>query len=110
MLKTKQMTKITFPVIPDEVLIDLRISGTFYKALSQTLLAYTQSLTDQEFTEIRQKLKDNGDATDLKQLTVMLLTSLVFSLEKSAEEQKLTKIVETEIPDEPTETNNISES
>jgi hypothetical protein len=104
------MAKLTFPVSPDDILIELKVSGTFYKALSQTLLGYTQSLTDAEYIEIRQKIKDNKQASDLKQLTIMLLTSLVFSLEKSAEEQKLTKIVETEIPDDPNETKSTSES
>lgn len=110
MLKIKQMAKLTFPIIPNDILIDVKISGTFYRALSQTLLGYTQSLTDKEYVDVKLKIKNNSQASDIKELTIMLLTSLVFSIEKSAEEQKLTKMFETEIPDDPNETKSTSES
>lgn len=95
------MAKTKFPSIPDDAIIDLKISGTFYRSLAQLLLGLSQELKPEEYQAVVEKLKNKGQAADIKELNIMLVTALVFSIELSAEEQKLTKEIEVDIPDEP---------
>lgn len=95
------MAKTKFPSIPDEAIVDLKISGTFYRSLAQLLLGLSQELKPEEYQAIVEKLKNKQPANDIKELNIMVITALVFSIELSAEEQKVTTEIEVDIPDEP---------
>jgi len=95
------MAKIKYPSIPDEAIVDLKIIGTFYRSLAQLLLGLSQELKPNEYQAIIEKLKNKEPATDIKELNIMLVTALVFSIELAAEEQKVTTEIEVDIPDEP---------
>lgn len=94
------MAKITYPTIPEDVLIDLKVSGSFYQALSQLILALTQELSNEEYAACLDKIKTKEPASNAKELNILLMVSLLFSLEQGAKDQGLNKDVEIEIPDE----------
>jgi hypothetical protein len=93
--------KTKYPSIPDEAIVDLKVAGTFYRSLAQLLLGLSQDLKPEEYQAIVEKLKNKESAADIKELNIMLITALVFSIELAAEEQKVTKEIEIDIPDEP---------
>lgn len=95
------MAKIKYPSIPDEAIVELKIVGSFYRSLAQLLLGLSQELKPNEYQTIIEKLKNKQPATDIKELNIMLITSIVFSIEMAAEEQKVTTQIEVDMPDEP---------
>lgn len=95
------MAKVKYPTIPEDVVINLEVSGGFYKDLSALLLSLSKELKQEEYASCVEKLKTGKPADNLKEANVMLITALVFTLEHSAKEQGLTKEIEIEVPDEP---------
>ena len=95
------MAKIKYPTIPEDVVMNLKISGKFYKELGTVLLELTKELKENEYTQCIEKIKTNTPAENIKEANIMLITALVFSMEYAAKEQGLTKEVEIETPDEP---------
>lgn len=93
--------KVKYPSLPDDAIVNLRIVGTFYKALAQLVLALAQELTPDEYKKIVEKLKNMEPAANTKELNVMLVTALVIAIEQSAKEQDVLKEMEVDMPDEP---------
>lgn len=96
------MAKVKYPTIPEDVVINLKISGGFYRDLGALLLSLSKELTQEEYAQCIAKLKTGKQADNLKEANIMLVTALVFSIEHTAKEQGLTKEVEVDVPDEPT--------
>jgi hypothetical protein len=94
------MAKVKYPTIPEDVVINLEVSGGFYKDLSALLLSLSKELKQEEYASCVEKLKTGKPADNLKEANVMLITALVFTLEYTAKEQGLTKEIEVEVPDE----------
>lgn len=94
------MEKIKYDTIPFDALIDIQISGTFYKKLVNLLTALGESVSPEEFKSALEKLKTDEPVKNLFELNVHLLISIIYELEKKAVEQKKTK--EVEIDAEPT--------
>ena len=95
------MAKVKYPTIPEDVVIDLKISGGFYKDLGALLLSLSKELKQEEYAQCVEKLKTGKPAHTLKEANIMLITALVFTMEHAAKEQGLTKEIEVEVPDEP---------
>lgn len=95
------MATIKIPTIPEEALVELKISGSFYKATSQVIIGLVQKLTPENYKLVCDKVKNNEPATSVEELNVMLLISLIYTIEKAAEVQKLTVEKEVEVPDAP---------
>jgi hypothetical protein len=94
------MEKIKYDTIPSDALIDIQISGSFYKKLVSLLTALGESVPQEEFKEALAKLKTDEPVKNIFELNIHLLISIIYELEKKAVEQKKTK--EVEIDAEPT--------
>lgn len=94
------MAKVKYPTLSEDALVDLKVSGSFYKELAQLLLSLSQELKPNEYQAILDKFKNKEPAADIKELNIILITALVFSIEIAAKEQNLTKEVEIEVPDQ----------
>lgn len=82
---------IKYESIPYDALIDIQISGSFYKQLVNLLTALGDSVPLDEFKAILEKLKDNNPPKSTLELNVHSLISLIYELEIKAKEQKKTK-------------------
>lgn len=94
------MAKIKYPVIQNDAIIKLAVQASFYKDVSQILMAHVNELGQEEYKKCVEKIKERQPAENLKEATVMILTGLVFSIEFAAQEQKLTTEMEVDVPDD----------
>lgn len=82
---------IKYESIPYDVLIDIKVSGSFYKQLVNLLTALGDSVPLEEFKEVLEKLKTNDPPKSIFELNVHSLVSLIYEIEAKAQEQKKTK-------------------
>jgi hypothetical protein len=94
------MEKIKYDTIPFDAIIDIQVSGSFYKKIVDLLSALGQSVPQEEFKTALEKLKTNDPLTSLFEYNIHSLVALVYEIEKKAVEQKKTK--EVEVDAEPT--------
>ena len=100
------MAKIKFDTIPADALIDIQISGAFYRRMVDLITMLGESVPLADFKAILERLKDNNPATDMFEFNVHTVICLVYEVEKQAKAQNKTVISEVEIPDEPVATDN----
>jgi hypothetical protein len=87
---------IKYKTLPYDALVDIKISGTFYKQIVNLLTALGESVPLDEFKEVLEKLKTNDPPKSIFELNVHTLVSLIYEIETKAEEQKKTKEVEVD--------------
>jgi hypothetical protein len=97
------MAKIKFPTIPNDAIIDIQVSGSFYRRLVDLITELGNSKPIDEFKAVLERLKTTEGAKDAYELNVHLVMMLIYEIEKKAFEQKKTKEEEIEVPDEPSD-------
>lgn len=97
------MAKIKYPTIPNDAIIDIQVSGSFYRRLVDLITELGNSKPIDEFKAVLERLKTTEGAKDAYELNVHLVMMLIYEIEKKAFEQKKTKEEEIEVPDEPSE-------
>lgn len=100
------MAKITYDTIKPDALIDIQISGTFYRRMVDLLTMIGESVPLEDFKKVLEKLKANNPAEDMFEFNVHTLISLIYEVEKQAKAQGKTTLAEMEVPDEPVATGN----
>lgn len=101
------MSETTFiTVIPEDVNVDIQISGFFHKKLANLALALGESRPIEDYRKALETLKDR-EPEDLYELTVYAVVAILFEVETKAKEQKKTKMIEIDennnvIPPSPT--------
>jgi hypothetical protein len=85
---------IKYKTLPFDALIDVQISGTFYKKLVDLLSALADSVTAEEFQAVVEKLKTDDAPKDIFEINVHLLLALIFEIETKAVAQNKVKEVE----------------
>lgn len=100
------MAKITYDTIKPDVLIDIQISGTFYRRMVDLLTMLGESVPLEDFKKVLDKLKENNPAEDMFEFSVHTIMSLIYEVEKKAKEQNKTTQAEMEVPDEPVPSGN----
>lgn len=95
------MAKITYDTLPPEALVDIKISGTFYRKMVDLLTMLAESVPLEDFRKVLEKLKENKPAEDLFELNVHTLMSLIYEVEVQAKAQDKCKKAEIEVDDEP---------
>jgi len=98
------MAKIKYDTIPTDVLIDIQISGAFYRRMVDLLGMLSESVPLDDFKAVLEKLKTNNPAEDMFEFNVHTLMSLIYEVEKRAKEQNKTKQEEIEVEDQPVAT------
>ena len=85
---------IKYETLPYDALVDVQISGTFYKKLVDLLSALGDSVTAEEFQAVVEKLKTNDAPKDIFEVNVHLILALIFEIETKAVAQNKVKEVE----------------
>jgi hypothetical protein len=80
----------TIKVINDEDNIKIEVSGKFYKKLQSTLFFILGSLSEKDQIEALGNVR-SGKITNATENELLTMLSLIQHIENSAEEQKLTK-------------------
>jgi len=88
------MSKLKLPVIPDDAIITLEISGYFYKQLQQLLLATAQTKTPEDLKKVLLKIKENNKYEDIFEAQIHTLTSLITSIEQAAKDQGKVEVID----------------
>lgn len=96
------MAKIKYDTIPEDVLIDIQISGSFYRRMVDLLTMLAESVPLEDFKKVLEKMKENKPAEDMFEFNVHTLISLIYEVELKAKDQNKLKKAEMEVPDEPT--------
>jgi len=94
------MAKIEYDTLPPESIVDIQISGVFYKGLVDLLTALGESVPIEDFKKVLEKLKTNEPAEDIFEMNVRILMSLIYEIESKAKAQNKTKKANIEVPDE----------
>ncbi len=94
------MAKVKFQTIPNDALIDIQVSGSFYKRVVELLTALGNSMKLDEFKAVLEKLKTNDPPANLHEMNIHVNMMLVYEIEQQAVKQGKTKEEEYEIPDE----------
>lgn len=100
------MAKIKFDTIPNDALVDIQISGAFYRRMVDLITMLGESVPLEEFKAILERLKDNNPAADTFEFNVHTVICLIYEVEKQAKAQNKTVVSEVEVPDEPVATGN----
>lgn len=85
---------IKYKTIPHDVLVDIKVSGAFYRKLVDLLTALGESVPLDEFKEVLERLKTDDPPKTTFELNVHCLISLIYELETKAVEQNKTKDIE----------------
>ena len=94
------MAKMTYDTIPADVLVDIQISGSFYRRMMDLITMLSESVPLEEFKQVLERMKDNKPAEDLFELNVHTIISLIYEVEKEAKAQNKTVVSEIEVDDE----------
>jgi hypothetical protein len=98
------MAKIKYETIKPDVLIDIQISGYFYRRMVDLLTMLSESVPLEDFKTVLEKLKDNNPAADMFELNVHTIMSLIYEVEKQSKIQNKTSETEIDVEDEPVTT------
>lgn len=91
------MKKIEYNTIPNDALIDIKISGAFYAKLSNLLIKLASSMPEEEFKTLMSDFKDNKQPKNTTEFTIHILFSLIYEIENNAKKQNKIVIKEIDI-------------
>jgi len=97
------MAKIEYQTIPNEAIIDVKVSGSFYLRLVTLLNSLGESVPLEEFKDVLEKIKEDKPAGSLFEFNVHTILMMIYEIESEALKQKKSKTEEIEVPDEPTD-------
>ncbi len=97
------MAKMTYKSIPNDAIIDIKVSGSFYLRLVELLNSLGESVPLDEFKDVLEKIKDDKPAGSLFEFNVHTILMMIYEIEKEALSQNKAKDEEIEVPDEPTD-------
>lgn len=100
------MSKINYKGVDPEAIIDIQVSGFFYKQIVNALLALGDTRKPEEFKEALESLKTDKPAKDAFEICVRTLTSLIYEIETKAQAQDKLKEFEVDAPKPVTESSN----
>ena len=94
------MAKIKYQTIPPDAIIDIQVSGSFYRRLVEILTALGNGMPIEDFKKVLEKLKTTEPPANLHELNIHLNMMLIYEIEQQAVKQNKTKEAELEVPDE----------
>lgn len=81
------MSKVTYPTIPEDAIIDIQVSGAFYKQIVAALMSLANTRSQDEFKKALESIKDTAPSKDYFDLNVITLTALIYEIENKAKTQ-----------------------
>jgi hypothetical protein len=97
------MAKIKFDTIPPDALIDIKISGAFYRRMVDLISMLGESVPLADFKAVLERLKEENPAKDMFEFNVHTIVCLIYEVEKEAKAQNKTVVSEIEVDDEITD-------
>jgi hypothetical protein len=97
------MSKMKYETLPNEAIVDIKVSGSFYLRLVSLLNSLGESVPLEEFKDVLEKIKEDKPADSLFEFNVHTILMMIYEIESEAIKQKKTKEEEIEVPDEPTD-------
>ncbi len=94
------MEKIKLKTIQDSAIIDIQVSGAFYKVLRNTCLGLAQESPLEDYRKLLDNFKNQKPAENLQDQNMYNLLILLYEIETSAEKQNKTVEEEYELPSE----------
>lgn len=94
------MAKIKYQTIPPDAIIDIQVSGSFYRRLVEILTALGNGMPIEDFKKVLEKLKGNEPPANIHELNIHLNMMLIYEIEQQAVKQKKAVDAEMEVPDE----------
>jgi hypothetical protein len=85
------MEPIKYQGIDPEAIIDIQVSGHFYKRIVNALLILGDSKTPDDFKKTLEGLKTDSQPKDGYELNIHILTALVYEIESKAKAQNKLK-------------------
>lgn len=77
-----------FPMVQDDAIIDIQVSGYYYKAVQAILIRKGETIPKAEFIEMLQRLNKSEQPKSQTEAEIHILTALVLTIEKAAGDQK----------------------
>lgn len=78
-------------VMPDDVLVDIKVSGTYYKRLQALFIYLAEKKDIKEFLILYAKMVQGGDPVDEYEWHLHTVLSMIIEIEKVAKENNLVK-------------------
>ena len=92
-----------YETLPNEAIVDIKVSGSFYLRLVSLLNSLGESVPLEEFKDVLEKIKEDKPADSLFEFNVHTILMMIYEIESEAIKQKKTKEEEIDVPDEPSE-------
>jgi hypothetical protein len=90
---------MSYPSIPEDVIIDIQVSGYFYRQIVNNLLLIGDTKTPEEFSKALKSMEGTEPPKDQFELSVRTLAALIYEIELKAKAQNKTITTEVEIDD-----------
>lgn len=90
------MTAISYPTIPNEAIVDIQVSGAFYKDLIALHISLAETVTLDQYKTILENLKNNKPADSVFATTVEIIMVLIYEIETKAKAQDKIKMIDIE--------------
>lgn len=87
------MSKVTYPSISPESIIDIQVSGGFYQQIVSAMMALANTRSQEDFKKALESIKADGPSKDYYDLTIVTLTALIYEIEAKAKAQDKLKMV-----------------
>ena len=78
-------------VMPDDAMMDIKMSGTFYKRLQALFIYLSQKVDVKEFLVLYAKMVKGGEPINEYEFHLNTVLSLIVEMERVAKENNLTK-------------------
>lgn len=95
------MTKLSYPTIPNEAIIDIQVSGAFYKDLLGLQISLSETVTLDQYKKVLEELKTDKVPDSVFSNTVQIIMALIFEIESKAKTQDKIQMIDID-PENPT--------
>jgi hypothetical protein len=85
---------IKYKTLPFDALVDIQVSGAFYKKLVDLLSALAESVPVEEFQAVLEKVKTDDAPKDIFEVNIQLLLALIYEIENKGVAQNKVKEIE----------------
>ena len=90
------MAKFSYPIIPNEAIIDIQVSGAFYNDLLALQVSLAETVTLDQYKAILEELKNDKPADSVFSNTVQIIMAVIYEIETKAKAQGKTKMIDVD--------------
>ena len=94
------MPKVSYSTIPEDALIDIKVSGQFHRRLITLITLLGETVSLDEFKAVLESIKENKPSDKLFEFNVHTILMLIYEIETEAKKQNKLTTAEIEVPEE----------